>query len=93
MVSKKGDPKKTQVYKSIVNLVSVLPSHNIYTWLRVPEIWSLFVSGGVAAEINDDDVHHAMVYHSRGQFESRHFGENREKYYHHASCARNPTTP
>jgi hypothetical protein len=93
MVSKKGDPKKTQVYKSIVNLVSVLPSHNIYTWLRVPELWSLLVSGGVAAEINDNDVRYAMVYHSRGQFESRHFGENKEKYYRHASRAGDPNTP
>jgi hypothetical protein len=93
MVSKKDYQKKTAVYKSIANLVSVLPSHNIYTWLRVPELRLLLVSGGIPAEINEEDIRYAMVYHSRGRFESRHFGENKEKYYQHASRAGDPNTP
>jgi hypothetical protein len=56
MVSKKDNQKKTAVYKSIPNLVSILPSHNIYTWLCVPELRSLLVSEGVPAKINEEDV-------------------------------------
>jgi hypothetical protein len=90
----KGITKKTpQVYKSIVNLASGLPSDKICMWLSVPEIWSLLVSGGIVSQIEDSDVHFAMRYYSYGRFESRHFGKKRARYYRHASCAGDPTTP
>jgi hypothetical protein len=92
-MASKGNPKKTQVYKSISNLVSGLPSDKIHTWLSLPELWSLLVSGGIAAKIYDADVRFTMAYHSRGWFELHHFGEKIAKYYRHASCAGDPTTP
>jgi hypothetical protein len=93
MVSK-GDPKKIQAYKIIAYLVSCLPSDKIYMRLGVPELWSLLVTTGVAAEIDDANICVAMAYHSCGLFELHHFGEKRGKYYHHATCcAGDPTTP
>jgi hypothetical protein len=92
MVSK-GVPNKTQALKSIVNLVSRLPSDKICTWLTVTELRLLLVSGGVAAKIDDAIVRVAMRYHICGQFDSRHFGNKHEKYYRHTYYAGDPTTP
>jgi hypothetical protein len=89
--SKKGDPKKSKAYKSIVTLVCRLPSEMTKTWLPTSKLCSLLVEGGVAAQLTTEHVRSAMRYHSKSLFDSRPF--QKETWYRHATNFADPTTP